>query len=182
MYDRIIKKLKNHPVTAGLLLVALLIGGLSSTSDSFRNLTLIISPVFQPSINEFAGIWLIEETEYTPKTYIMLEVIGKQIYGKTKVKYSSALIINQHIKFESSLYDTKIKGNIIEFKTKRTYSKIWGEKPKDELIAQYIGEHEEGSIKFVMSTRGGYTEIVTATKLPLEEGKEKMKEEFSDWE
>jgi hypothetical protein len=174
MYDSIIKKLKNNPITASFILLAVLVGGLSSMTESFRRLASTAIPFFEPSIDEFAGIWLIEETEEMPKIYIFLEVINNKLYGNTKIKLNDEQIISFRIKQKSRIYDVRVDGDVIEFKTRRTMSTFAGGAKDNEWILEFRGVLENGSIAFSITRPAITTVSAVAKRLSLEEGKKSM--------
>ncbi|MCG7895286.1 MAG: hypothetical protein JAZ12_12605 [Candidatus Thiodiazotropha taylori] len=180
----IIQRAKSHSFVVGVLLIASVLGALVTTTDSVKKLSGIVGSAFSPSMNQFSGIWVIQETELTPKTYILLEVIGKKIYGKTKIKYPAYSIINHMAQINSGIYDTEIDGKTIKFKTKRQFTRIAGDPTSGQqvIVAEYEGDLNDNNIRFVMNVQGGYNEIVNATKLPTREGEKQIQEDFSDWE
>ncbi len=105
-----------------------------------------------------SGTWLIEEGPKTFRTVIRLNQIDDTIVGETEVDYPPHLVMDNWLRRQSSIYDGRVKGDRVSFKTKRSMLTLAGHpETRVDVIDQYEGRITGDRISFFVSRVGGET-------------------------
>ena len=159
--DRIYSRIKKNPVVASLIILGSIVIALSTFTNASRNLLSLLAEDTRPDIN---GVWTAEVTydwknaKYVEKFSFRGE--GSEIYGT-----ASFLELNRGI----------LEGEIIKDKLRfvTITQEVIDSSPARESVHEYQGRVSMDEIRFVLQTRGGYSEHVPiefiARKMPEQE-------------
>ncbi len=120
--DKLVIKIKNHPVLSIFIVAGMTVIAASSFSDAFRNLvstaTDIIGP---PEPASFSGYWVSQQSDTQNPTYFEFKTVKDRLYGKV---WLTPTFYMQNP--DSGIIDGKIEGHQFTFSTRHEFIKEFG--------------------------------------------------------
>ena len=159
--DRIYSRVRKNPVVASLIILGSIVVALSTFTNASRNLLDLFDDDTRPDIN---GQWT-AEVKYDWKNANYLEKFtfqgeGAEVYGTASF-----------LEYKRGILEGEIIKNKLHFVTITT--EALDSAPAKDTVHEYRGRVSENEIRFVMQTRGGYSEHVPvefiARKMPEQE-------------
>jgi hypothetical protein len=157
--DRFYSRIKNNPTVALLIILGTIVIGLSTFTDAAKNLLGLVIKDTRPNIN---GEWKAEVTydwqnaKYT-ETFIF-KSDGDEVYGTASF-----------LGTKRGILEGKTRKDKLQFIT--ITQEILGSEPARDTTHDYRGKVLGDEIKFIMQTRGGYSEHIPiefiAKKVPI---------------
>jgi hypothetical protein len=148
LVDRVYSRIKNHPAVASLIILGTIVIGLSTFTDAAKNLLGLVIKDTRPNIN---GEWKAEVT-YDWKSSKYTETFtfkgdGDEVYGTASL-----------FERKRGILEGKIKKDELQFIT--ITREILGSRPARDTIHDYRGMILGDEIKFILQTKGGYSEHI----------------------
>ena len=146
--DRFYSRIKNNPTAALLIILGTIVIGLSTFTDAAKNLLGLVIKDTRPNIN---GAWKAEVTydwqnaKYTEA--FTFKGDGDEVYG-------TASFFGR----KQGILEGKTKKDKLQFIT--ITQEILGSRPARDNIHDYRGMILGDEIKFIMQTKGGYSESI----------------------
>lgn len=148
LVDRVYTRIKANPVVSVLIILGSIVIGLSTFTDAAKNLLSLVVRDTRPHIN---GVWQAEVTyDWNSAKYtetFTFEGDGDAVYG-------TASFLGK----KRGIVEGKITKDTLHFMT--TTGETLGSLPTKDSIHDYRGRIVGGEMKFVMQTRGGYSEHI----------------------
>lgn len=146
--DRFYSRIKNNPTVASLIILGTIVIGLSTFTDATKNLLGLVIKNTRPDIN---GEWKAEVTyDWKNATYtetFTFEGDGDEVYG-------TASFLGK----KRGILEGKIRKDKLQFIT--ITGEILGSRPERDTIHDYRGRILGGEMKFIMQTKGGYSDHI----------------------
>ena len=156
--DRIYSRIKKNPAVSTLIILGTMVIALSTFTDAAKNLLSLVTNDTRPDIN---GEWVAEvsydwkNSKYTEK--FIFQGDGDEVYG-------TASFLGK----ERGILEGKIRKDKLQFIT--ITRETLDSSPERESIHEYRGRILGDELKFIMQTKGGYSEHMpsefTAKKAP----------------
>ena len=159
--DRIYSRVKKNPVVASLIILGSIVVALSTFTNASRNLLDLFDGDTRPDIN---GLWT-AEVKYDWNNADYVEKFSFQ--GEDGEVYGTA----SHLGSDRGILEGEITENKLHFVT--ITQEILDTSPPKDSTHEYRGRVSGNEIRFVMQTRGGYSEHVpiefVAKRMPEQE-------------
>ncbi len=161
LVDRFYSRIKNNPTVASLIILGTIVIGLSTFTDAAKNLLGLVIKDTRPNIN---GEWKAEVT-YDWKNAKYTETFtfkghGDEVYGTASF-----------LGTKRGILEGKIRKDKLQFIT--ITGETLGSQPERDSIHDYRGRILGDEMKFIMQTKGGYSEHIPiefiAKKVPNKE-------------
>jgi hypothetical protein len=140
------EKLKNNPIIATLIILATIIGALSSFTGSAKNLLSLFKQETRPAIN---GEWKAAvRYDWQNANYVETFTLagnGNEVHG-----------VASFLGRKVGIFEGTIKAGKLQFITK-TQEMVSSSGDSKEVVHHYQGQVLPDEIKFVMQTDGGFT-------------------------
>jgi len=148
LVDRFYSRIKNNPTVASLIILGTIVIALSTFTDAAKNLLGLVIKDTRPDIN---GEWKAEVT-YDWKNAKYTETFtfkgdGDELYG-------TASFLGK----KRGILEGKIRKDKLQFIT--ITGEISGSRPERDTIHDYRGRILGDEMKFIMQTKGGYSEHI----------------------
>jgi hypothetical protein len=148
LVDRFYSRIKNNPTVAFLIILGTIIIGLSAFTDAAKNLLGLVIKDTRLNIN---GEWKAEVTyDWENATYtetFTFKGDGDEVYGTASL-----------FERKRGILEGKIKKDELQFIT--ITREILGSRPARDTIHDYRGMILGDEIKFILQTKGGYSEHI----------------------
>ncbi len=146
--NRLYSRIRNNPAVAFLIIMGTIVIGLSTFTDAAKNLLGLVIEDTRPGIN---GEWVAEVTydwknaHYTEKFTFNGE--GGEVYGTASFLGKKRSIVEGKINKDNLLFTTITR-------------EMMDSSPTRETIHHYRGRILGDELKFILQTRGGYSEHI----------------------
>ena len=148
LVDRFYTRIKNNPAVASLIILGTIVVGLSTFTDAAKNLLGLVIKDTRPNVN---GEWKAEIT-YDWQNAKYTETFTFK--GECDEVYGTASFLGT----KRSILEGKIRKEKLQFIT--ITREILGSRPARDTIHEYQGRILGDEVKFIMQTKGGYSEYI----------------------